>query len=283
MIIYGGENGQPFVEIKEWSDILEEPGFEGQVDHKQIKLKQIIGKYSLPEKHPCGLKSCRTPHNRGYLVLAENGVKTNVGNICGKGIFGVEFQQLQDIFNRDMNAQRYREDLTAAKNQLGLLEQRVRVLSDGDNKGDWCYKKMHSQLTRLFPEFIEKKLIARAKRSDAIISSELAMTEEEKELAMETGGKSEFKTETLCVIGGIGSVITYKKLKTILDVRLGTDVEAFKEVDISQSDYKTLQHWHRWHNKTDRWLREANDIIDDCNRFLLQSNIENIRNFKTYL
>lgn len=71
------EDGKSFVEISCWEDITTRPGYEEKVDKHQIKLKTIIGKYRLNPKQPCGISSCGTAHNKGYLVVCEGGIETN--------------------------------------------------------------------------------------------------------------------------------------------------------------------------------------------------------------
>lgn len=276
------EDGKTFVEIDCWEDLLARPGFRQKLDPGEFELKQIIGQYSISPKQPCGIKSCGTKHNRGYLVTASGGVETNIGNVCGKRIFGVDFTLHQRVFKRELNAQRYREGISAAQKRIDSIEEQVRNLCEGEYMADWCYGKMHAQLTRLFPERISRPLTERARRSNPTVSREIQLTEDERETGT-TGGRSRYRTEVIFTISGISAVTEYKRLRTILREHLGKELSAFREIDSSLEDFESLKRWHNWINKIDRRLQEAEGIIEDCNRFLVPSNIVRIRNYRDFL
>lgn len=44
-----------------------------------------------------------------------------------------------------------------------------------------------------------------------------------------------------------------------------------------------LRRWNNWVNTFDKAIDEAEQIIEDCNRFLAEPNIENIRKYKHIL
>ena len=63
------EDGKTLVSIDSWDEIIERPGFKQKVNPKEVVLKQIIGRYHIDPKQPCGISSCGTAHNMGYLVV----------------------------------------------------------------------------------------------------------------------------------------------------------------------------------------------------------------------
>lgn len=281
--IRDGGDGEPFRKITNWEDITERPNFEQKVDPKKIKLKQIVGHYSIDPQQPCGLKNCGTNHNRGYLVEVEGGIVTNIGNICGKRYFDVDFTNLQRAFKKDYNAQRYREELTKTKHQLAGIKKQIEDLRNGDHKGDWCYKNMHQHVSRLFPLSITDSLIKRSNRGNGVVEKDIMLTGKDKAIAEQAGNKDGFKTETVFIINGITSVVSYKKIKKILNVYLGEELVAFSQVDIETADFETLKRWNNWSNKIERRLREVKVLIDECNRFLMPANVNNIRRYQSYL
>jgi len=277
------EDGKTFVDIQCWEDIIERPGFQQKLNPKEVKLKRIIGQYSINPKQPCGLKNCGTKHNRGYLVEAEDGLETNIGNVCGGKYFGVEFKELQNVFKMDSNAQRYREEIIEKQNQIHAIENTIKSLREGDYKADWCYDGVHSHMTRLFPEFLSDRLISRAKRNNGIVTKEVALSNEERELSSQAGDKSAYRTEQLFVIYGVAAAVSYKKIRNILATFFGGELDTFKNLDVETLDYNSLKTWHNWKNRIDHQLNKLREIIDDCNRFLAKSNIEMIRKYKDYL
>ena len=54
------------------------------LDPSQHKLKQILGHYIEKEWKPCGLSNCHQLHGKGYYVVTESGLETNIGKDCGK-------------------------------------------------------------------------------------------------------------------------------------------------------------------------------------------------------
>ncbi len=68
-------------------------------EHKPIK---IIGDYALPpsDELPCGLKTCRTKHQHGYVIATATGLETHIGRDCGRKHFKVEWGELQSVFDR---------------------------------------------------------------------------------------------------------------------------------------------------------------------------------------
>src|SRR5882724_11249527 len=70
------------------------------VDPAQHKPAKIIGDYAFAktEALPCGLKSCRTKHQYGYVIRTEDGLETHIGRHCGKRYFGVQWGEIQSVF-----------------------------------------------------------------------------------------------------------------------------------------------------------------------------------------
>ncbi|MEF9443407.1 hypothetical protein OWT26_25875 [Burkholderia sp. 1A5] len=97
------------IRVDTWDAILERAGFTNDLDPKQHELKAIIGRYAFRDKLRCGLSSCHTPHNRGYIVVTKSGLETNIGKDCGKTHFGVDFNDMSRQFERDVTEKENRE------------------------------------------------------------------------------------------------------------------------------------------------------------------------------
>src|SRR3546814_1412159 len=116
MITINGEKG--FVRIESWDDIESRPGFAKDIDPRSVKLKAIIGSYTFSDYIPCGLSTCHQPHGNGFLVVTVDGRETNIGRICGKRHFSVDFVQMSRVFLKDLRAQQNREFLWELKHRL---------------------------------------------------------------------------------------------------------------------------------------------------------------------
>lgn len=277
------EDGKSFVEITCWEDITSRPGYEEKVDKDEVKLKTIIGKYRLTPKQPCGISSCGTAHNRGYLVVCEGGVETNIGHDCGKNIFGVDFKTLENKFNQDTNAQRYREKIKDCQIRLDDYTRKIESIKTGEHRGQWCYEKMHWQMTRGFQNHTLDALQLKAKLKENRIFKLREMDAREIELARETGSKETYEKVQIGIILGISAVTEYKKLRTLLNINLGDEFNQFSSVDADVLNFTELQRWNNWVNRLDKRIQKVESIITDCLRFLSESNIDTIRKLKTYL
>ncbi len=273
------EDGKTLVEIKSWEDVVDRPGYTEKVNPDEVTLKQIIGRYHISPKQPCGISSCGTAHNMGFLVVCEGGIETNIGNKCGKRIFGVDFQNLEKTFTRATNAQRYRENIAKVKNQLEPFERKLTFLRDGENQGAWCISKVEWYATKGFEQKTLDALHERAKRGDSVISKTVALSAAEREAA----GGSIHREETVAIIGGLSCIKSYKKLKTLLYSTLGDELVVFKSLEEDTLDFPQLKRWNNWANTIEKKITQAEKIIDDCHRFLVDSNIQTIRTCKHLL
>lgn len=270
--------------IENWKkEVRDRPNYQLKVDPKKIKLKEIVFPYFTNTAQQCGLKDCGRFHNRGYIVETDCGTEMNLGNVCGSKYFGADFKHITSAFSRKMNAMYYREELLERKLQLVVLRKQVQDLKKGDHNGDWCYENMHMHISRLLPQSIEESLVRRAKRGSGIVVRDVRLTGKDKAIAEQAGNKDGFKSETIFTINGVTSVISYKRLRKIINVYLGEKLEEFSELNIESADFDTLRKWANWSNKINERLIEAKKLIQECNRFLMPANIENIRKYQGYL
>ena len=277
------EDGKSLVDIKSWDDITGRPGYTQTINPSEVKLKQIIARYNISPKQACGISSCGTAHNMGFLVVCEGGIETNIGHRCGKKIFGVEFQALEKSFTRDTNAQRYRENIATYKNQIADDEKRILFLWEGESQGEWCFNKVHQYATTAFEERTSNALLERAKRKDSQIKKSVSLSATEKQATGGSGRFAHFRDEIVGVISGLSALTDYKKLKTILTVRLGEELQEFKALDEDTLSYRDLRRWNNWVNMVGKKMREAQEIIQECQRFVVPSNIKFIRDNKRLL
>ncbi|GGK01383.1 hypothetical protein GCM10007426_33040 [Alloalcanivorax dieselolei] len=278
------EEGKSLVKIERWQEVLERPGYVETINADKVKLKSIIGRYHIETKEPCGISSCRTPHSKGYLVVCEGGVETNIGNKCGQRIFGVEFKELETTFKKDTNAQRFRENIDKKQNEITkrVIEE-ISKLRDGEGKAEYLYERVNSYLTRLFDEKISSALIQRAKRKDPFLYEEILLTSKEREVAQELGGNTSTKREMVGVIQGLSAVAEYKTMRRYVLHDLGQDLEAFKSLKSELLSYEELRKWNRWASQFEKKINETKRIMSECNRFLGRSNIDFVRENKVLL
>lgn len=78
------------------------PAWRDKLLHQEHKLHRIIGDYSFnkPDALACGLKDCRIKHQHGYVVETVDLLETHIGRYCGKKFFGVNWGEIQAVFDR---------------------------------------------------------------------------------------------------------------------------------------------------------------------------------------
>lgn len=109
MITLNRERG--FETVGCWDEILELPGFCENLDPGEHELDQVIGNYLFKDRIPCGLSTCHEPHGKGYIASTKSGLIPNVGSICGKNHFGVEFDQLSRTYTRAITEHNNRQSV----------------------------------------------------------------------------------------------------------------------------------------------------------------------------
>lgn len=277
------EDGKTLTHIESWEDIISRPGYKPKVHPKQTKPKYIIALYNISPEIHCGLSTCNTGHNKGYLVVFEGGIETNMGNRCGRREFGIEFGQLVKTYKLETNAQDHRINLEALKNRTEYYTDRIRSIADGEYQGHWCVKVMQKATTTLYDDATLKNLADRARRKDPIIKRVTTLTGRDLELAKESGMGSVHSSEDIDTIKGLSAFTEYRKLKAIIELYLGSSFERFKELDIDSLTHNELSKWNRWGKEIEPRLNDAERIIRESKLFLAPSNRDTIINNKAFL
>ncbi len=110
-----------------------------EVIPRSALLLEISGQYGpLPDKLPCGLAGCRTPHQKGFLVAFQekNGSRGlgRVGHICGRNHFGTSWTEAKNAFDRKMHADQVDEArqrfLARMGNVLPRLDRLVPIVTE---------------------------------------------------------------------------------------------------------------------------------------------------------
>ena len=116
-----------YIKITTWEDIFEMNRYTDSLDPKKEKLKRVVNKYELPTKGKCGLSNCGTPHFNGYIVETETDKLTNLGHICGKNHFGLNFTSLKNKLDKEVDYINKVEIIKVAK--LGIENKRIELSS----------------------------------------------------------------------------------------------------------------------------------------------------------
>lgn len=278
------EDGKTIVNLNNWDEVFERPGFKQNIDKGKINLKHIIGSY---EKEPCGLKDCRTPHKRGYLVVCEGGIETNIGNKCGKREFGVDFTNMEKKFKRDINAIAFREAIQTAIFQVENFRAEIaKILKNGGNKAFGSMRDL-ATTNNIFSAPIRLGLKKRALKKDVnIVLKREATKEEVEDIEAIERRKIDYSKDNPVYIEigseriiGLSAFVDYAKIKSVLVQDVPVMLSQLEMLEPDKLNYSELQRWNKLINQLDRQFREVREIIEDCQRFVRTDNIQIIKTF----
>lgn len=181
MITLSAERG--LVRIASWDDIESVPGFSADIDPKTVKLKEIIGNYTFDALIPCGLSTCHQPHGNGFLVAASDGRVTNIGRICGKRHFSVEFTEMSRVFLAAVRAQQNREFLGELQNRLPAIAAEVAKIRTEQHGAPWINTRVNQLAGKstALPTPIINAVRQAIRRGDGTLMIERAATKQERE------------------------------------------------------------------------------------------------------
>ncbi len=298
MITLNGERG--LVRLETWDDVETQPGYAKNINPKEVELDSIIGSYRLPELVVCGLSTCHHKHFRGYLVATKDKRVTNIGKDCGFRHFGVDFNTLTAMFDRDMRNKERREVLHAFKNRLEEYAATVERLKTEPKGGTWLNRQMTDLLSvgRGVPEKIRTALNGMIKTGSNTLTRQRLATAQEIEVmrAMEnptpdkkakaddedrdeTQARKQKRPPQVMIEEEVGTLIGLSvmypenDIRNILVIDLEEHLKEFRAFDVDTATPHELGRWAKWVGDIDVKLKTCRDIIDIGRQFFDRENI----------
>lgn len=290
MITLNTERG--LVRIASWDDIESVPGFSANIDPKTVKLKEIIGSYTFDALIPCGLSTCHQPHGNGFLVAAADGRVTNIGRICGKRHFLVEFTQMSRVYLAAVRAQQNREFLGELKNRLPNITADLAVVRGDQHGAGWINTRVN-QLTgksASLPTPIVNAVRQAIRRGDGTLVIERAATMQEREdrsAAVDVKGLEHMRRnvsfvveESVGQLDGFAALAPGNRLRDIV-VAIETFLSALADVDVDNLPDKQLRELSKVGGELDANLERLRTVIAAGTRLLVRQNIQQLARFAT--
>lgn len=283
MITLNRERG--FETIESWDEILELPGFCGNLDPSKNELDQVIGSYLFKDRIPCGLSTCHQPHGKGYIASTKSGLVTNVGNICGKNHFGVEFDQLSRIYTRAITEHNNRQSISSFVLQIEDYLNQITELRGGDRGADWINRQigclMHrgrgcpdhlieilSRMTRTRTSVIE---VSREATKDEISQIAAQQGKDEEDLP-----KPQYITDPVGDLSGLSALYPENNLRDLVVINLQERIRELEEVDVDSASYDDLRMWAMWCADFDRAFEKAVSVVESGRRLLQFDNLSQL-------
>ena len=289
MITLNGERG--LVRITSWDDIESVPGFTADIDPKTVKLKEIIGSYTFDALIPCGLSTCHQPHGNGFLVSAADGRVTNIGRVCGKRHFSVEFTQMSRVFLAAVRAQQNREFLGELKNRLPNIKAEVATLKGGEHGAAWINTRIN-QLTGKsgsLPASVVNAVRQTVRRGDGALMIQRATTKEEREAlaaAADVAGLerrnriSDFMEAQAGQLDGFVALAPGNGLRDVLRA-IEPFLATLSEAEINNLSDKQLRELSKAGGELEPNLERLRSVMAAGKRLLVQQNVQQLSQFTT--
>lgn len=231
------------VEVDSWDVISARESFSSNLSLKERKLEKIIGYYELPDKLRCGLDSCHTPHNKGYIVQTDIGDETNIGNACGRKYFDVIFTSMSKDFMNTLEYAKLKSYLLEMKPNLFSLWQKVNALDVGSKNASWAIKMQEkmsdSEAIGLTAYRALRDMFA--SNSGNVISSR-PPTQREIDIATSTGNPA---PQSIDIVVGFISNIEFlspdDKIDDLFHKRLKGPIDALQKSDIEKLSRTQMQ------------------------------------------
>ncbi|TVV45475.1 hypothetical protein [Thalassolituus sp. C2-1] len=280
-------DGIGFVRVDSWDDIESIPGYTEDLHiSDDEKLSEVIGVYDFPLKIRCGISTCHQQHNKGYIVKTVSGSVTNIGNVCGRKIFNVEFKEKKKIFDRDLADSGNREKLWLIRNQLDGYDERLAGVLDGNAGAVALERKLRAfkgsnyRIPREVGDFLRSAVRT---RDSVIYHSRVATADEvaiEEALIGRRVQRPYYVSEPICVVDGIESLHGDSDLKKILISDLKVNFSRLREMDIDSATSKELKDMALWSGKIEELFEKAEVAIGYCRRFLDKNNLNKLLNIE---
>jgi len=106
-------NPQHFNLITSFEDIKARPNFIERIvipkgEAVEGVLNDLVGYYYFRDEVKCGISSCGTKHQKGYIASLNDGHEIIIGHNCGKRYFGISFDEKTTQFEHlKSNANQY--------------------------------------------------------------------------------------------------------------------------------------------------------------------------------
>jgi hypothetical protein len=272
-------NNKELIEVEHWDDIVDRPGFTNNLNPKFHKLEAIIGKYHFREKIPCGLSNCHTLHAKGYIVVTTDGTETNMGNVCGKKFFGIDFDTLSAAFNRDLTEQKYREKLWTFSSKLGGIKYKISEIREQPNGVKWVFSMTEQLLnsSECVPDETSELIKTMVKEGGTVLYTSREATAKEVELFEASQNRKiplpHYIREPLAEIAGLNALLPENNLRNLVIFQLDEKIKKFESESIDSMSLKTLSEWVKWADRVPDTLKRAIKSLKSGQLLLTRENL----------
>jgi hypothetical protein len=280
MITVNSDKG--LVVIETWEQVFERPGFEVDLHPEQVQLDRIIGSYIFEDHKPCGLRPCRQPHGRGYLVATKDGRETNLGKDCGKTHFGVDFETLRKTFDRDLLKTKRRAHLGKVINRIPHYLDILSGLRSGSLGANWIHATTRPLLMKRkgVPDDVVEAISRMIRSRNPQIARQRVATDDEIETLEVIEGKTlhrpHYISQAIGSLQGLSALYPENDMRQLLVVDLAGKLEQLRSLNVDTMRDSDLANWDRWAAQIDRKIDNVRNAIVDGKQLLKKENLQQL-------
>ncbi len=267
---------QEFPAIKSHEDLRGRANYRIDINSKAVRLTQILGSYFFNDGIRCGLSSCHHVHKRGYLVETDDGAETNIGWLCGKTHFGVDFTHKRKQYDAAQKAYRDRQAVRAVMASAESTIEELRSLQNQPYGGKWLSKSV-SAFGRLYPAWMVDQLRRRAQKGDYAVSTVRMRTREELEIAAAANaGVPEERLKYLQEQAGVlvGLSIFAKPAIEHAAYVVPRRLHELEQLNADLMGARVLARWASWARGVDEALLDFEILIEEGRKFFRPDNLK---------
>ncbi|PTB86863.1 hypothetical protein C9940_00595 [Pseudidiomarina aestuarii] len=281
MIILNKE--KELIRLETIEEMYEIPGYVSNLDLKGKKLKSLLADYSFPEKVQCGISSCHTAHNNGYIAETTDGPVTNIGQQCGTKYFGVQFRDMSNRFKRDITEQENRDFLKEFTRGIQSLEKEILAIKNLGKGVTWYNRNNKIILSKTnLPAMLVDKLNLMIKTRTNIVTIDVQLSPEERDAIYSSGARPPaFKSEIITTLSGFNALYPENNLREKLTIEIEEMLKSFKSFDIDLMTFDELKTWSKWARELEKNLNRVQEIINEALMFFQIDNLSPLRNLLT--
>lgn len=283
MITLNTDSG--LIRIENFNEVYELPGFTIDVDPNTAKLETIIGDYTESVFVRCGLSTCHKKHGKGYVVTTADGRKTNIGKDCGKTHFGVDFETMRKMFDRDLQDKERRENLTSFQHQIPAFREIVTELRNQQAGADWVFRNIQELTTpgKSVPDsVVEVVRKVRLTREPTLTKPRFATKEEVKQIEVAERRKIEgpyYIDEPVGRLEGIAALFPENDLRELLVLGLQKLLHRIESLDVESLNSSELRANITQATGVDAQLSQSKSAVDAGRTFLQPDNLKILLDF----
>lgn len=237
----------------------------------------VIAPYRFRDSIACGIDSCHTQHQNGYLITTSDGQETGIGSHCGRKHFGIDFTREKQRVDEAVQRKRRIDTVMRA---VGLIPEYLRTVAQ--------LKSDYEELTEMKRRFMDvvgmrvmEDLKHRASRRDEWITQAEPMTKSEARAHFATNNKKrsdskEWPTKEVPIAKLDGLDFIGARFKDMLVTNLINPLQRFAQTkpgDAEKMGARELYNEAKWLGMVPNDIAKAQVIIRAGRAFFTVENL----------